>query len=424
VLQDHGAREELAALARANAERYTWIRAAESIFAANADPRSERAIGTCLRTVTDERPLRVLHITETFSAGTGMAIVGFARGTRDQGIESHLLAQDRGSGLLKTVQDDCPFGSAVIVPPGPLALWRAIGPAIESVDPDIVHAHSSVAGAVVRLRLAVRRKKSVVVYSPHCFAFERRDLSQAARGALRAAERVLATWTSAFVCVSPHETTLALDLIPGALVVDLVNSFDPVGEVLRPADEPATDAALHVVSIGRVMPQKDPAMFADVVNALRAKGQEVEAIWIGAGENHAAYAALNAADVHVTGWLAAQQIPDLMTSESVYVHSATWEAAVPIVVLDAMRLGVVVVVRRNGAYRNMIPSEWQFDDVKGAVRMILHLRDRSARKERVQQQLATLQCLHQRGPHAVLSAAYHEILSAKIRRPGVGGQPA
>jgi glycosyltransferase involved in cell wall biosynthesis len=412
LLSDTAARSTLGTRARANSRRFSWKQTARTIFGPDVVPTPRPAdvdSGPC----EQRRPLRVLHVTETFAAGTGVAVVGFARGSKGQGIEAFLLAQDRGSGLLDEIQGDPPFVRARILGPGSLRLWRGIGAAVKEIRPDVLHLHSSLAGAVGRIRLLASRNP-LVVYSPHCFAFERRDVSRWQRWAFRTAERLLAHRTDGFVCVSPHEAALARQLRNSVPVTYVVNAFSINGQVKNPQGLPRSDGTVRPVSLGRITPQKDPAMFAAVAVALRATGA-VEATWIGSGNDHAAGEALRAAAVHVTGWVPPHQVPELLARGSVYVHTATWEASTPIALLEAMAVGLVVVVRRIEAYQGMLPDEWLFDDVPSAVEMIHALSDPTARETRIRQQFELLTLLESHRPETVLAEAYRGMAAG---RPG------
>src|SRR6202041_1545745 len=107
--------------------------------------------------------------------------------------------------------------------------------------------------------------------------------------------------------------------------------------------------AVRIVTVGRVAPQKDPDMFVQIVSMLRA-ADDVEATWVGDGIAQARDG-LELSGVVVTGWLPGRQVPAAVSGHTVYVHTAGWEAAVPIAVIDAMDAGLPVVVRRNPAYR-------------------------------------------------------------------------
>ena len=406
VMLDPALRDELSTRAMANANRFSWTQTAQTVFAADFD------LGAASDVEATADPLRVLHVTETFSAGTGTAIIGYARAIRDQGVQSWLLAQDRGSGLLEELGESSPFVRAQIVSPGLSNLWRAIGSSVEELRPDIVHLHSSLAGGVGRIRLGLNREPAVV-YSPHGFAFERRDISRMHRWAYRQAELVLARRTSAFVCVSPHEAELARRFASDAKVVQVLNCLPPIGISSR--DQPgaplapprgADDPTMRVVTVGRVVAQKDPEMYAEIVQALRAGGP-VEATWVGDGP---ARAALEDSGVAVTGWLPVCEVPGVVAGHTVYVHTAGWEAAPPIAVIDAMAAGLVVVVRRNPAYQSVLPEEWQFEDVTSAVRMIYGLDEEQVRRTRICQQSELLVKLRKSSPGVVLAPGYKRVV--------------
>ena len=404
LIADRGSRDELAARARANAARFTWANTAQVVFGRLLARRGGAAAGA------PPRPLRVLHVTETFGGGIRSAILGYANAVRGQGVESSLLGQDRGCGWFEELGESSPFVHVRMVPHGLPNLFRAIGPAVQELRPDIVHLHSSLAGGIGRLRLMFTDGPAVV-YSPHCFAFERSDVSRLERWAYRGAEFVLARATTAFVCVSPHEADLARRLRRGTEVAELLNSFDLTGaqsdRTSRIARRALPGAGIGVVTVGRVAPQKGPEMWLDIVSALRGTDR-VDATWVGDGMA-SARERLEANDIAITGWLPVGRVPDVLASHDLYLHTALWEAAVPIAVLEAMQVGVPVVVLRNRAYRSLLPEEWQFDSLAGAVRMIRELTDERSRRRRIQQQFSVLGELRSRSPEHVLAGAYHRI---------------
>ncbi len=389
VITEPALRQSLSAAALANAERFRWAATARSIFGAG------------------DRPLRVLHVTETFSAGTGTAIIAYARAMQGKGVESYLLAQDRGSGLLDEVAGRSPFVEARLLPGGLGTLWHSLRGAVQDWQPDVVHLHSSFAGVVGRLQLPLPGHPTVV-YSPHCFAFERRDIPRWRQRAYKVAEYLLARRTGAFVCVSPHEAQLAKGLRRGATVHEVLNAFDLGGG--PPTAGTAHPESLRVVTVGRVAPQKNPAMFLDILRALRGRGA-VETTWVGDGDEDVC-AQLRADGVVVTGWLPAAEVPDAVAGHTVYLHTAGWEAAVPIAVLDAMIAGLPAVVKRNDAYRDILPQAWQFDDVDSAAVMIRRLADPDARRQRIDEQFELLTTLQRRSPDMKMADTYRQIVAA------------
>ncbi|OBI74855.1 glycosyltransferase [Mycobacterium sp. E740] len=401
IVGDPEFRSELGTLARSNAERFSWERTAHTIFGDWAELLGATA-----------SPLRVLHVTETFAGGIRAAVLGYANAVGAQEVESSLLAQDRGIGLFEELDGSSPFAQTRMVPHGLMSLWRAIGSTVDELRPDVVHFHSSLAGGVGRLRPGLRRK-AAVVYSPHCFAFEMSDISAPRRWFYRCAEFLLARRTAGFVCVSPHEAELARNLGSRADVVTLINLFTPAQfpaerTVPQAPQASATGERTRIVTVGRLTAQKDPDLFSEIVSALRETG-DIEATWVGDGDA-STRTALQAQNVCVTGWLPAREVPKVLAGQDVYLHTAGWEAAAPLVVFEAIEAGLPVVVRRITAYRSMLPLEWQFDDAASAVRMIRELQQEPARSRRVREQFELLAELRRDSPDLVLAAAYRRIL--------------
>jgi glycosyltransferase involved in cell wall biosynthesis len=213
---------------------------------------------------------------------------------------------------------------------------KRIREVVADLRPDVVHAHSSHGGAFTRL--ALRRGRHHIVYTPHCFAFERQDVRWPARATFRLVEAALALNTSVFAACSPREAALS-ERISGSPVV-LVPNVAPLHDS-RPPRSPGERPT--VVGGGRISPQKDPGYFADAVRELRLQEPELRAVWLGDGDP-AGRAALEAAGVEVTGWLARADVVSRLGAADVYLHSALWEGF-PLMVAEAVALGVPTLVR-------------------------------------------------------------------------------
>ena len=83
-----------------------------------------------------------------------------------------------------------------------IKLTRMLG----QLKPDIVHAHSSKAGALARMACAVLRVPCV--YTPHAFSFLDTTLSKKRRAFYRTVEKFLARFTSVLIAVSREEARI------------------------------------------------------------------------------------------------------------------------------------------------------------------------------------------------------------------------
>jgi glycosyltransferase involved in cell wall biosynthesis len=188
-----------------------------------------------------------------------------------------------------------------------LASVLALAKIYRVFKPDVVHAHSSKAGAVARLATLGMRKRPGLVYSPHAISVNLGRL-------FHAIERVLALRLDVLAAVSASERDelRSLKLVPAERIHVVTPTIDPAA--FAPSSREAARGALGlgagplVVSIGRLAEQKDPLAYVDFVAALREHVGDVRALWVGDGElrgaMHERIAARGLTDVlTITGWL-------------------------------------------------------------------------------------------------------------------------
>lgn len=276
--------------------------------------------------------MRVLHVSEAMGGGISSSLLAMVESTPQ--VDHHLLAHARASHDIGVDLDDR-FSSVTVMPSNPLAAVRTLRGVARRLFPDIVHAHSSIAGALVRVAGLDRPS---IVYSPHCFAFERRDVSGARRRLYTAIERSLVSRTNLFVAVAPHEIELAAALGHRRTAYVPNRTMEPSPTSVRHG------APLRIVTVGRVCAQKDwrylihLKRYVDSHCPVEASWQ-----WLGGGDP-AAEAELRAAGIAVSGWLDHDRTLAEMADAHVYVHTAAWEAA-PISIFEAAALGLPLALR-------------------------------------------------------------------------------
>lgn len=313
----------------------------------------------------------VLHVLESYGAGSARAAEGYAAATPEY---RHIVLRRRRANEFVEGQEARAFAEVHDLPDGALAAIRAIRRVIRATQPDRVHAHSSFAGAFVRLAIPLRAARRRVVYTPHCFAFERLDLAVPLRLAFWVAELLLSTRTRRIAACSDRERRLAARMLAAHPPLTVPNVASPA---FRPSARPPEPGGA-LVSIGRIGPQKDPALFATIAARVLPQGDADGARWIGGGDP-ALSAALAAAGVQVTGWLPEDRIADECGLAAVYLHTARWEGF-PLAVLEAAATGLPVVARRIPALFGA-PDAWLFTDATEASAKVAALRGHSARAE-------------------------------------------
>jgi glycosyltransferase involved in cell wall biosynthesis len=173
--------------------------------------------------------------------------------------------------------------------------------------PDVVHAHSSKAGAIARLATLGSRKRPGLVYSPHAIGVNLGKVYGLIESLLALRLDVLSA-----VSVSERDELDRLNLVPSHRIHVVSPTIEPT--TFAPRDRGQARRSLElcdgplVIAIGRLARQKDPLAFVEFVAELRTRIIDVRAIWIGDGELRAAMeqriSECGLADVlTITGWL-------------------------------------------------------------------------------------------------------------------------
>ena len=284
--------------------------------------------------------LTVLHVSESFGGGVAASIHGMIANAPE--AEHTVLILRRRPHFGHTERRD---GVTYIDAGEHVGLFRSLqqlAHAYRELRPDIVHAQSSYAGAYVRALPLIPRAD--IVYTPHCFAFERTDLSASKRVALRTVERMLAWRAGTLLAVSEHEGRLAESLSGRWRVIRAVNTPDLPDQLVDTAQSPGPLDRVRVTAVGRICRQKDPEFFMEVVRIAGRRGLQVDWTWIGDGEAHLR-AELENLGVTVTGWQDRVAALEKLASSHICLHTASWEVGVPMTVLEAAGMGLPSVVR-------------------------------------------------------------------------------
>ena len=293
--------------------------------------------------------MKILHVCESFEGGVATAVANYVDATPEF---EHILLCSTRSGKL-----DCGinkrFSTIYRFTDSKLGCIKDVKRSVDKEKPDVIHCHSSFGGLFGRAAKAIYRFPAPVVYSPHCFAFERKDIGMVKQGAFTIAEKVLSVWTAATVACSEREKWLANRLSRRQKVVFVPNvaGIKPIKGVKKEGGR------MVVATIGRLVPQKDPSFFAEIAKRFD-DFMKFEFVWIGDGDREYKKE-LQAAGVRVTGWLDQAGMARELSRADVYVHTARWEGF-PIAILDAVALGKSVLARKS-EYLMGMPKRWTFE---------------------------------------------------------------
>lgn len=200
------------------------------------------------------------------------------------------------------------------------------------IKPDIIHLHSSKAGALGRM--AFNGKKIPLFYTPHGYSFLMKDSGFLKRVVYKAIEAICAKRNCTTISCSAGEHQETLQLTKRAVYVN--NSIN-TAELQSIIDK--TEKRQHpftVYTLGRICYQKNPTMFNEIAERL----PDVRFIWIGDGELRGE---LKSDNIEITGWVDRATAIKYAVNADIFLLPSRWEG-LPISLLESMYMKKVCVV--------------------------------------------------------------------------------
>ena len=256
----------------------------------------------------------------------------------------------------------------------PLKLWPAVQQLTALMvrhQPDIVHAHSAIAG--VAARLAAHRCQLPVVYTVHGFGFKP-EVPALRRTAASIAERTLAHWTEHMICVSKHERDLAYGLpikpsrihviangIPSLTgpTIEATSNVQPNEETSSaPEATPSATSQTRprLIMVARTKhPKRHDLLLQALAKTRDVLGHELPITFAGDGPlTHVLKTQAAALGLNEITWAGdVADVPALLTQHDVFVLLSDHEG-MPITVLEAMRAGLCVLASNLPGIREQI----------------------------------------------------------------------
>ncbi|WP_157314422.1 glycosyltransferase [Chitinibacter sp. GC72] len=201
-----------------------------------------------------------------------------------------------------------------------------------------IHLHSSFAGFVGRLSFF--KNRSIILYTPHCYAFlfKNKNFFQ----------RLLYFFIELFcskigMTVACGMTELNISKKIGAKSVVARNA------IRNPCCHSVDEKKYDLVSVGRIAPQKGFINFLAIVDTFARKDKV--SIWVGSGDDYL-YEQKNSKAL-VTGWLPKDELYKVLATSRVYVSTAEWEG-LPVAPIEAQYMGLPVVALDRPGLKDVV----------------------------------------------------------------------
>jgi glycosyltransferase involved in cell wall biosynthesis len=227
------------------------------------------------------------------------------------------------------------------------SLWRAI----RRHRPDIVHLHSSFAGAIGRTVLLTVWPRPLVAYCAHCWSFDRMPRSPISH-VWQWTEWCLSHLTDKIVNISPHEQELlsrtGFPLNKVALIVTGVGDLE--ASAVAPPSLRRFGAPLRLLFIGRLDPQKG----ADLLLREWSDIDPARATLSLVGGKVRVSADLTIPPlVRSSGWVPRTAIVELIRDHDAVLMPSRWEG-MPIAAIEVLRAGRPLLASNHGAFPHFI----------------------------------------------------------------------
>lgn len=212
----------------------------------------------------------------------------------------------------------------------------------DEVKPDIIHLHSSKAGALGRF--AFNGNRIPMFYTPHGYSFLMEDCKPMKRAVYKMVESICAKRNCTTISCSVGEHQESLKLTKHATYVNNGINMAELQEIIDKTEK--VEHPFTVYTLGRICYQKNPALFNEIAESL----PDVKFVWIGDGELREQ---LTSKNIEITGWADRSTAIRYAINADVFLLPSRWEG-LPISLLESMYMKKICVVSNVIGNRDVI----------------------------------------------------------------------
>ena len=226
-----------------------------------------------------------------------------------------------------------------------LKLLKELRQIERDVKPDVIHLHSSIAGAIGRI--VFKGKENKVVYTPHGYAhILMGDPNSLSCKAYRFVEKLLGNKSNCITltcCESEDEEAKKFAkrtayVETGVNLKDLSDSLDGI--------QPVKNEKFTVYTLGRTCTQKQPWLFNEIAKAV----PEARFVWIGGGElDHQ----LDAPNLEHIAWKPRHEALALGKGADVFILCSLGEA-IAMSLIENMFMGKLIMVSNTMGNKSVV----------------------------------------------------------------------
>ena len=218
---------------------------------------------------------------------------------------------------------------------------------VKKENADIIHMHSSKAGAIGRI--AISSKKAKLFYTPHGYAFCKKDDSIFRRKIYMIIEKILANKKCLTIACSKGEYEDSLKITKNSTFIDNGIDIEDIEKYIKKDQEKILDNKnLKICTVGRIGNQKNPELF----NKIAERFPDTSFTWIGDGNLKDTLVSPN---IKITGWFKRDEAIKELYKNDIFILTSLWEG-LPITLLEAMYLKKICIVSNVSGNRDVIKN--------------------------------------------------------------------
>lgn len=229
----------------------------------------------------------------------------------------------------------------VIDPAKDIAAFFEVKKIAAKIKPDVIHLHSSKAGAIGRVAF---NGKIPMFYTPHGYSFLMENYKPMKRRMFKVIESVCAKRNCTTISCSVGEHQESLKLTKHATYVNNGINMAELQEIIDKTEK--VEHPFTVYTLGRICYQKNPTLFNEIAESL----PDVKFVWIGDGELRDQ---LTSENIEITGWADRSTAIRYAVNADVFLLPSRWEG-LPISLLESMYMKKACVVSNVIGNRDVI----------------------------------------------------------------------
>lgn len=214
----------------------------------------------------------------------------------------------------------------------------------KEIKPNIIHLHSSKAGALGRW--AFNGREISMFYTPHGYSFLMNN-NIIKRTIYNIVESISGKRMCTTIACSKGEYDATVNLAKNSVYINNSINVDELNKLVERYNTTTTHP-LTVFTLGRICHQKNPELF----NAIAEKTPDVKFLWIGGGDLQNKLVSPN---IEITGWVNREKALEYSMQADIFILPSLWEG-LSISLLEAMYMKKLCLVSDVIGNRDVIKN--------------------------------------------------------------------